>query len=639
MTTGAKKLSKFVNRKQTQLQTCLLSFPMPRRRLPKQYVHLLGQTIWFPRSIAVVADESAGGILHVFCDASKQAYCAYHVNKGQSKLVMAKSRLAPLDPKLTVPRMELMVALIGARLLKFVQDALRIQKDQKTKVVLWTDSTDVLFWIQHDKPRKMFVENRVSEILEVTQPEQWRHIKGVDNPADLGTRGISLSAVTASQRWWTGPPHISDGDLGDPEERKVSELSPDALKELKSETHQKSTTVTAAVTSGPIEKERLFDITECSKLKQVVERTAWVKRFVFNVRHTREERNSGPLTPEERQSALEFWIREAQQKVYQAEMVCVKKGDLLPTGSPLTKMRPQMNQDGIFCAVPRTNESPLPILPELAHITMLIIDEAHRRCFHQKTRVTLALLSAEYMIRRRSVKRVVNTCARCRRYKGLCYQSADGALPTFRTEPSRPFSKVGVDFFGPLYVDEGTKVWTLLFTCATSRAVHLELVRSQNIEDVKRALRRFFALRATPEFIYSDNAKTFHALLSHLPRNVTWRFIPEAAPWWGGFWERMVGITKKCLKITLHQCHLTFDELAVTLYELAFHLNLCPLTASDEEPLTPAHLLFGVTSIRGVVAHSGFQIDCVDRAWRHRRRVGDNLIRRWTKEYVAALRC
>ena len=196
----------------------------------------------------------------------------------------------------------------------------------------------------------------------------------------------------------------------------------------------------------------------------------------------------------------------------------------------------------------------------------------------------------------------------------------------------------GIDFFGPLYVDAGVKVWTLLFTCATSRAVHLELVRSQSTEDVKRALRRFFALRSTPELIYSDNARTFHALLSHIPRTVTWRFIPEAAPWWGGFWERMVGITKKSLKVTLHQCHLSFDELAVTLYELAFYLNLRPLTSSDDEPLTPAHLLFGVTSIRGVVAHSGFHTDCVDRAWRHRRRVGDNLIRRWTKEYVASLR-
>ena len=252
--------------------------------------------------------------------------------------------------------------------------------------------------------------------------------------------------------------------------------------------------------------------------------------------------------------------------------------------------------------------------------------------------MTLALLSADYLVRRRSVNRIVSTCRRCRRYRGLAYQSSDGCLPAFRTEPSRPFSRVGLDFFGPLYVDQGTKAWVLLFTCATSRAVHLELVRSQNTEDVKKALRRFFTLRSTPELIISDNAKTFRALLDHIPRSVTWRFIPEAAPWWGGFWERMVGITKKCLKITLHQCHLTFDELAVTLYELAFHLNIRPLTSCDEELLTPAHLLFGVSSIHGVISHSGIHQDRVDRAWRHRRRISDNLIRRWNREYVAALR-
>ena len=187
-------------------------------------------------------------------------------------------------------------------------------------------------------------------------------------------------------------------------------------------------------------------------------------------------------------------------------------------------------------------------------------------------------------------------------------------------------------------VDPGTKTWVLLVTCATSRAVHLELVKSQHTEDVKLALRRFFALRGTPTLIFSDNAKTFHSLLSHIPRNVTWRFIPEAAPWWGGFWERLVGLTKKCLKITLHLCHLNFEHLAVTLYELAYHLNLRPLVAVDNELLTPAHLLFGVTSIRGVVSPSDFHCDYLDRAWRHRRRVSEHLVRRWTTEYVSMLR-
>ena len=100
----------------------------------------------------------------------------------------------------------------------------------------------------------------------------------------------------------------------------------------------------------------------------------------------------------------------------------------------------------------------------------------------------------------------------------------------------------------------------------------------------------------------------------------------------------MVGVTKRSLRITLHQCHLSFDELTVVLYELAFHINLRPLTLGDEEPLTPAHFLFGVPSIHGVVGVGYVQEDRVDRAWRHRRRVGDHLAKRWSQEYIAALR-
>ena len=221
----------------------------------------------------------------------------------------------------------------------------------------------------------------------------------------------------------------------------------------------------------------------------------------------------------------------------------MKDKALLPVSSPLARCNPCVNEHGLLCAVPRTNETPLIVLPEWAHITTLIIDDAHRLCFHQSTRVTLALLTAEYMVRRRSVRRVVDTCYRChcRRYRGLPYRSPEGALPAFRTQPARPFAKVGVDYFGPPYVDGTDKVWILLITCAASRSVHLELVRSQSTADLVIALRRFFALRGTPTLIYSDNARTFHALLGHLPRAVTWKYIPGAAPWWGGFWEAACG--------------------------------------------------------------------------------------------------
>ena len=97
-------------------------------------------------------------------------------------------------------------------------------------------------------------------------------------------------------------------------------------------------------------------------------------------------------------------------------------------------------------------------------------------------------------------------------------------------------------------------------------------------------------------------------------------------------------MTKTCLKITIHLCSLSHEELAATLYELAFHLNMRPLTSVDEELLTPAHFLFGVTSIKGVLTPPRIFCDQLTRAWRHQRRVCEHLLRRWTSEYVAALR-
>ena len=137
----------------------------------------------------------------------------------------------------------------------------------------------------------------------------------------------------------------------------------------------------------------------------------------------------------------------------------------------------------------------------------------------------------------------------------------------------------------------------------------------------------------------SDNAKSFHKILGLLPASVKWRYIPEASPWWGGFWERMVGSVKAAMRITLHQCHLSHDELVTLFYELAMHLNLRPLTEDVTDGLLmPAHFLFGVTRIQGVTSPSVNPITALDRAWRNRKRVAEHLIKRWTNEYLQTLR-
>ena len=585
---------------------------------------------------------------HVFGDASAVAFCAavYAVQGGEeARLVIARSRLAPLSAHMTIPRLELMAALTGTRLMAFVQESLKLVSPS---VFFWTDSTDVLYWISCGKPRKVFVENRVAAILKRSRIEQWHHVRGKQNPADLGTRGLSLAALMQCEMWWRGPSFILDSA----ESQRVSpvqvEPSNAAMQEMKSHVTEVRRIEACSVEQPPepqashsTEFDVLFDVTGCSSLKQAVNRYAWVLRFVTNARRQRAEREVCPqLTPEERRRAVRRLIREAQSRHFAEELAALRDNRPLPVRSPLTKLHPQMASDGILEAMPRTNEQPTAILPEFAHVTALIIDEGHRRSFHQGTRVTLAVVSAEYAVRRRMVQRVVSTRYRCRRFKGLQYRSAEGPLPDFRSDYCRPFDKVGIDYFGPMYVDRTEKVWALLVTRATSRAVHIELVRTQSSTDLTLALRRFFAIRGVPSMIVSDNARTFHALLHQIPRSVTWRYIPEASPWWGGWWERLIGLTKRAMRITLHQSHLSFSELSVVLYELAFFLNLRPLTVGDgDNLLTPAHLLFGVRSLTGVLSPTVSQPVVPGRAWRRRCRVADSLQRRWRKEYLQSLRC
>jgi hypothetical protein len=124
-------------------------------------------------------------------------------------------------------------------------------------------------------------------------------------------------------------------------------------------------------------------------------------------------------------------------------------------------------------------------------------------------------------------------------------------------------------------------------------------------------LRRFTARNGVPTMTVSDKAKTFKAteraltklfgslkMRAYLENNkLEWRFNLEKPPWWGGFFERMVGKVKRCLRKVLGNAKLTYDELLTTLVEIEGTLNSRPLIyAYDEvgvEVLTPSHLIFG----------------------------------------------
>ena len=173
----------------------------------------------------------------------------------------------------------------------------------------------------------------------------------------------------------------------------------------------------------------------------------------------------------------------------------------------------------------------------------------------------------------------------------------------------------GVDFTGALYVvsnHQETKAYICLFTCAATRGIHLEVVTDLSTETFLLAFRRFTSRKSLPKILVSDNALTFSCaaaelkeLMESIPlkealakQGVSWHFIPKRAPWYGGLWERLIGLTKTSLKKVLGRRFITLTTLETLVVEIEAILNDRPLThvpseINDLEPLTPAHLLYG----------------------------------------------
>ena len=139
--------------------------------------------------------------LHNFTDASEEAMCivAYLQDIATLKLtyVVGKCRVAPIR-HMTIPKLELQAAVYGVQLRKQILKKHDVRID---KIYHWTDSSTVLQWLQAAyKKQQVFVANRAAEILENSSMDQWRHVKGVENPADIGTRGMSIEGLKQSVR-------------------------------------------------------------------------------------------------------------------------------------------------------------------------------------------------------------------------------------------------------------------------------------------------------------------------------------------------------------------------------------------------------------------------------------------------------
>ncbi|XP_064089190.1 uncharacterized protein LOC135203387 [Macrobrachium nipponense] len=189
-------------------------------------------------------------------------------------------------------------------------------------------------------------------------------------------------------------------------------------------------------------------------------------------------------------------------------------------------------------------------------------------------------------------------------------------LPACRVNSLRPFEVTGVDLTGQILIcnpatKELDKVYIVVFTCTSTRACHLEVVKDLTSTTFLNSFRRFTARRSCPRRMISDNAtnfKTGSSLIQSLyddtdvqstltRENCKWTFITPRAPHQGGFYERMVGSVKSALKKAIFKKRINSDELNTIVTEIERRINNRPLTYVDAtspdtvDALTPSHLL------------------------------------------------
>ena len=612
--------------------------------------------------------------LHVFTDASETGYgaCAYvRVESSEGvcvSLVMGKSRVVPRKSH-TLPRLELQAAVVGAKLARHVTRELSWQLDG---VHLWTDSMIVIGYLRNETRRfKTFVANRLQMIRKCTSARQWRHVSGKMNPADIASRGIAADDRGNLKLWLSGPQFLQL-----PSEQWPCSDAPEPSLDDDCEVKRDAVALVVNEVDG---LNKVIERYSCLlKLRRIVawwmRFSAWYRgRLSSGVASTADAVRVGALTVTELALADIALIKFVQRTMFAEEYLALSRAALIQTRSQLTPLNPQM-VDGVIVVGGRLSRAttlksharqPV-VLPARHHLTTLVVRQYHDSNGHVGVNHVLNALRQRFWVPhgRSTVRRVLGGCTACRRRKApLMVQQMAPLLPEQVTGDQPPFTSTGVDCFGPMLVKcrrSTVKRWGCLFTCLSSRAVHVEVLSTMSAASFVCAFQRFAARRGRPKKVYSDNGSNFvggerelreawaEVDMDELTRqladqHVEWVFNPAHASHRGGATERLIRSIREVLTATAG-CQMLNDEQLTTLCAEAERVvNSRPLMrasgdVTDDAVITPQDLLLPGSGSTCAPPGVFEPADCyVRRWWRQAQYLADVFWRRWVREYLPTL--
>ena len=618
---------------------------------------LMLEDIRFPRCI--IPHNSVGKVkpdLVTFNDGNPNAYgvVAYAVftledGHRAARFLMAKAKLGPLTHKGETVKNELSGSTIAARI--------KVWLIQESGLEFANHYHFLDSRIVQDMMKKQsygfntFAGLRVGEIQQKTSLDDWLHIPNGFNIADILTKGETPNKLGVGSSWQDGPTWIVKPRA----EWPVTTTCPDTddVEVEISKFYKKCTS--AAVGSKVIqEKSGVIVSTEgldglierCSSLEKLLRCVAYVMRAAARTRRISPLGNSLCVNATERSDAYNILIYWEQQR--RLQQVDVRKFVPYTVTAKLENYKWAVSHVVIGGRVRKfpigfARDQNIPIIP-YSRLGKLLVLYYHNK-YHRDVDTTVAYVRRDiWVVKARKFASVIDSrCRICLENRKHVASQEMGKLPSFRSDMLPSFTVTCMDLFGPYEIRDDCikrgprvvkKVYGVIFTCPSTRAIHLDVAVNYSTQAVLHTVRRLMAIRGDVRKIISDPGTQLVGASKEIldwrkgwdeeqlirfgaERGLEWETISANSQHQNGVTEILINLVKvvrKSIISSLGDTRLTLNEMNTLMLEITNLVNERPIgtlpnSQTDSEYLSPNSLLLGRCSAR--ISSGPFQQDQV----------------------------
>jgi hypothetical protein len=300
------------------------------------------------------------------------------------------------------------------------------------------------------------------------------------------------------------------------------------------------------------------------------------------------------------------------------------------TGKRMQNIIPFVDKDGIWKAkgrlentrqLPQALRNPIILLNSHPLVKLLLRHQKLAYCGYKRFMVEIRRWY--WVIGLRDIARNhVKACIPCKLMRKRACEQYMGQLPVYMTGINHPaFANTALDLFVPFEIKLGRKTiieaWCCIFTCMTSRVIHLELCTDRSIDTFLMAFRRFSCIRAHPKLVWSDRGTNFVGSQKYVQEMVESWDIPKIkcsflefgtsfewcwnvpkASYMNGVVESLIKSVRRALESSCKMIAYTEEQWRTCLAEVTFLVNSRPLYPAsgniwEEPPITRNDLIIG----------------------------------------------